>query len=203
MSKLKIIAYNLLAVLLVFTLFCNVWIVGSTRHLIVTPEELPPGHRVVLVLGTSAKTHKGGDNRFFSERMSTAAALYKAGKADRIILSGDHITKYYDEPEAMRIALQALGVPDSVLLSDDGGARTIDSVIRCKQVFGQDSVVIVTQRFHAYRALFISRMLGVNALAVATREIEGQAVSGVLLREFFARPKAIIDLFFWRLTGKQ
>ena len=112
-----------------------------------------------------------------------------------MILSGDHITKYYNEPSVMRKYLVELGVPDSILIADDGGVRTLDSVIRCKQVFQVDDVIIVTQKFHAYRALFISNYYKLPAIVVMTKPVESSNKYGVLMREVLARPLAVLDLY--------
>ena len=125
------------AVLLVFILFTNIWIIGSTQKQVYESDRLSLAdstETTLLVLGTSHKTMAGDDNLFFKERIMTANMLYNLGFVDRMILSGDHIAKYYNEPSVMRRNLVELGVPDSILIADDGGARTLDSVIRCKQV---------------------------------------------------------------------
>jgi len=137
----------------------------------------------------------GRDNPFFYERIKTVSSLYQTGHFSKIILSGDHETRYYNEPEAMQTALVGSGVPDSVLVTDGGGVRTLDSVVRCKQILQIDSVIIVTQRFHAYRALFISQYYKLNAIAVVTDPVEYPENIGVLIREVLARPLAIIDLY--------
>jgi SanA protein len=186
------------AVLLVFILFSNIWIVGSTTNQVYESDGLNLAENTeatLLVLGTRHKTMEGGDNLFFKERIRTANMLYNLGFVDRMILSGDHIAKYYDEPSAMRAYLVEFGVPDSILVADDGGARTLDSVIRCKQVFNVDDVIIVTQRFHAYRALFISNYYEMPAIVVATKPVESSKKYRVLAREILARPLAVLDLY--------
>jgi SanA protein len=116
------------------------------------------------------------------------------GIARKIILSGS-TTKYYNEPQAMRNSLAELGVPDSILITDDGGMRTLDSVVRCKELFNQDEIIIITQRFHAYRALFISNYYELDAVVVITQPLASPNSLGVLLREFMARPLAVLDLY--------
>lgn len=186
------------AVLLVFILFTNIWIIGSTQKQVYESDRLSLAdstETTLLVLGTSHKTMAGDDNLFFKERIMTANMLYNLGFVDRMILSGDHIAKYYNEPSVMRRKLVELGVPDSILIADDGGARTLDSVIRCKQVFNVDDVIIVTQRFHAYRALFISNYYDLPAIVVATNPVESSNKFRVLAREVLARPLAVLDLY--------
>jgi len=186
-----------MAVIIVFIVFSNVWVVGSTRDKIYTNNNLPIKPSTLLLLGTSHKTINGEENKFYRERIKTASSLYKTGLVARIILSGDHATKYYNEPLRMRTSLTDLGVPDSILVTDDGGVRTLDSIIRSKEVFGADNMVIVTQRFHAYRALFISNYYQMDAIAVVTQPMESTDLTGVLLREFLARPLAVLDLYLF------
>ena len=185
-------------ILLVFILFANVWIVGSTRGQIFDLDELDTttaGHSTLLVLGTSHKRMDGEANLFFRERIKTANRLFTEGFVNQMILSGDHITKYYNEPAVMRNQLVELGVPDSILITDDGGVRTLDSVVRCKQVFNVDEVIIITQKFHAFRALFISNYYDLPAIVVATEPVDSSNKYWVLIREILARPLAVLDLY--------
>lgn len=186
------------AILLVFILFANIWIVGSTRGQLFELDELDTtsfSNSTLLVLGTSHKTMDGEANLFFKERIKTANRLFIEGFVNQMVLSGDHITKYYNEPAVMRNQLVELGVPDSILITDDGGVRTLDSVIRCKQVFNVDEVIIVTQKFHAYRALFISNYYELPAIVVATKPVDSSNKYWVLVREILARPLAVLDLY--------
>ena len=198
---LKLIIKSLLwisAVLLVFILFTNIWIIVSTQKQVYESDGLSLAdstETTLLVLGTSHKTMAGDDNLFFKERIMTANMLYNLGFVDRMILSGDHIAKYYNEPSVMRRNLVELGVPDSILIADDGGARTLDSVVRCKQVFNVNDVIIVTQRFHAYRALFISNYYDLPAIVVVTNPVESSNKFRVRVREVLARPLAVLDLY--------
>ena len=183
---------------MVFIIFTNIWIVGSTKSQVYKVGELDSltyANATLLVLGTSHKTMAGEPNLFFRERIRTANNLYVNGLVGRMILSGDHITKYYNEPSVMRKQLVDLGVPDSILVADNGGIRTLDSVIRCKQVFEEDDVIIVTQQFHAYRALFISNYYKLPAIVVSTKPADSVNKYWVLAREILARPLAVLDLY--------
>jgi SanA protein len=192
--KFLLIVVWIFAINVVFVLFANVWIIGSTRSQIHEKQDLDFESRTALVLGTSYNTVEGEQNQFFHDRIITVARLFKLGLAKEIILSGS-TTKYYNEPLAMRNSLAKLGVPDSILITDDGGMRTLDSVVRCKELFNKDRIVIITQRFHAYRALFISNYYDVDAVVVITQQGALPNSTGVLIREFFARPLAVLDLY--------
>ena len=192
--KFLLIVVWVFAITVVFIFFANVWIIGSTRSQIYDKQDLDFEARTALLLGTSYNTVEGEKNQFFHDRIITVSKLFQLGRVKEIILSGS-TTKYYNEPLAMRNSLAELGVPDSILITDDGGMRTLDSVVRCKELFNKDKIVIITQRFHAYRALFISNYYEVDAVVVITQPVASPYSTGVLLREFFARPLAVLDLY--------
>ena len=192
--KFLLLVVWLFSISLVFVLFANIWIIGSTRKQIFNSQDFSFASRTALILGTSYNTVKGEKNTFFQDRMITAGRLFEMGLANEIILSGS-TTKYYNEPLAMRTSLVELGVHDSILVADDGGVRTLDSVVRCKELFKKDEIIIVTQRFHAYRALFISNYYQLDAVVLITQPVASENVVGVLLREFLARPLAVLDLY--------
>jgi SanA protein len=187
--------------LYVFTIFSllllvgNCWVIQSTQGSIFSSYSDLPSNPVGLVLGTSSRLTDGSPNPFFDDRMQVAADLYKLGKVSHIIVSGDNRTRYYNEPLEMKKALIQLGVPDSVITLDYAGLRTLDSVIRSKEIFGQDHITIITQPFHSYRAIFISHYYKIDAVAVVFPEIIPAASLKVYVREFFARTKAILDLY--------
>ncbi len=153
--------------------------------------EKTPAIPVALVLGTIDTLSSGYVNMYFQQRMKRAAALYHQGKVKHFILSGDNHIETYDEPEAMRLALIELGVPDSCLTLDYAGFRTLDSIIRCKEVFGQDSILVVSQRFHNLRAVYIARQRGIIAFGSNAPTAYGQASPK---REYLARSNAWLDL---------
>jgi SanA protein len=150
---------------------------------------------VALVLGTSHRTVKGKPNPFFEKRMETAALLYHEGKVSHFILSGDNRTQYYNEPMAMKRALTRRGVPENVITLDYAGLRTLDSIVRSKAVFGQEKIIIITQPFHCYRALFISNFYDIDAIAMEAGEPDFEETPSVRIREYFARAKAVLDLY--------
>ncbi|SJZ39999.1 SanA protein [Enhydrobacter aerosaccus] len=128
-----------------------------------------PAVQVALVLGTSRLMPSGAPNLTFDYRLDAAAALWKAGKARYFIVSGNH-TGRYDEPADMRAGLIERGVPPDAIYRDGKGFRTWDSVVRAHKVFGLDRMVIVSQRSHVARALFLARSLGMEAYGFDARE---------------------------------
>lgn len=180
----------------------NLWVVTSTSNQVLTDFNLLPDKGVALVLGTSHRMVDGSPNPFFHNRMATAAELYKEGKIARFIVSGDNRTKYYNEPAEMQKALIKLGVPIEAITLDYAGLRTLDSIVRCKEIFGQAKIIIITQPFHSYRALFISHFYNMNAVALVAREPAQEAAPRVYLREYLARTKAILDLYVLGTTPR-
>lgn len=190
------------ACLLLAVVGCNLWVVRSTQSRVFFDISQIPYNKVALVLGTSSRLVGGSPNPFFVNRMSRAAEIFQLKKVEHFILSGDNSTKYYNEPETMRGALMSLGVPDSVITLDLSGLRTFDSIVRSKEIFGQDSLTIITQPFHAYRALFISDCMNMHAVAVVATDIESEKGSLVYFREYFARTKAVMDVYLLNTAPK-
>ena len=176
----------------------NIWMILSTKDRIYDSVEEVSFNEVGLVLGTSNRTQNGGENKFFKGRMKAAAQLVKAEKVDRLIVSGDNRSKYYNEPVMMQSALIELGVPKDKIILDAGGFRTIESIKNAKQEFGLTNLTIITQEFHGYRALFISDYFQLNALVMRTERLPIKESGNVRLREFFARIKAFADLYLMK-----
>lgn len=191
----KIIAYSLSS-LLAFVVVSNIWIVLSSKSRIYDSLEEVPETKTGLILGTSKRIASGQPNEFFANRMDAAAELYHKGKIEKFVISGHKASVYYDEPRDMMQALQERGVPGNRMTLDTAGLRTLDSVIRCRQIYGQKEVIIVTQRFHAYRTLFIADQHDLAATVYAAKNPNRRFVQ-VMLRELVARPLAVLDLYIW------
>lgn len=158
-----------------------------------SPDSLPTSP-VALVLGCSEKLPDGRRNLFFIRRMAAAAQLYRAGKAQYLLLSGDNSRPDYDEPSAMKAALMALGVPESRLVLDYAGFRTLDSVVRAKEVFGAKQLLVVSQRFHVLRAVYLARAHGLDAYGFEAEEVRGVGGAWPKLREVASRVFAVLDV---------
>lgn len=198
---LRQLFYVFLLVIL-FVVVSNVWIVNSTSKKVYSHYDSLTNHQVALVLGTSHLLTTGAPNPFFDNRMETAAALFKNGKVKHFIVSGDNRTKYYNEPLEMKRALIKLGIPSSAITLDYAGLRTLDSVVRSKEIFGQEEITIVTQTFHCYRALFISEYYGIDAVAYVANEPSAEMTEKVHWREYLARAKAILDLYVLKTSPR-
>jgi SanA protein len=153
-----------------------------------------PHQQVGLVLGCSERLGDGRPNQFFRHRMAAAAELYRAGKVEYLLLSGDHSRQSYDEPSDMRRALLAAGVPDSRIVLDYAGFRTLDSVLRAQQVFGLQRFTVVSQRFHDVRAVYLAREHGIDAYGFAASDVGGVDGLRVRARELFSRAFALLDV---------
>lgn len=183
----------------VFTVYVNIRVENAAEGLVFDNVASVPRNRVALLLGTNPRNRRGGLNSYFTNRIKTAAELYHSGKVEYIIASGDNHTRLYDEPTAMRDSLVGRGVPADKIILDYAGFRTFDSVVRAKEVFGCDSLTIISQSDHNARALYIARNKGIEAVAVAAPLRAGRFVrTRLTLREWLARDKMMLDIWFGR-----
>ncbi len=148
---------------------------------------------VALVLGTS-KYVAGSLNPYYAYRIVAAADLFHAGKIRGILVSGDNASRNYNEPTTMKKDLINLGVPEVYITQDYAGFRTLDSVYRAQKVFGVKHVIIVSQRFHCQRALYIADSIGLNAIGYCAQEAAYSGSIMVLGREVLARALAFVDV---------
>lgn len=205
-TKLKrAVKYTLLgiaavvAAVVVFTVYVNFRVENAAKGFVFDNVASVPRNRVALLLGTNPRNRRGGLNSYFTNRIKTAAELYHSGKVEYIIASGDNHTRLYDEPTAMRDSLLGRGVPADKIILDYAGFRTFDSVVRAKEVFGCDSLTIISQSDHDARALYIARNKGIEAVAVAAPLRAGRFVrTRLTLREWLARDKMMLDIWFGR-----
>ena len=179
-----------------FTAFANYKIENSTEDFVTDKLEVLPKTKVAIVLGTAPNLVSGYQNYYFTYRIEAATKLYQSGKVTHFILSGDHGRKNYNEPEAMKQALIKNGVPENVIYLDYAGFRTLDSMIRAKEIFGQNEFIVVSQEFHNQRAVYIARQNGINAYGYNAKDVNKHAGLKTNIREYFARTKVFIDSFF-------
>lgn len=156
-----------------------------------------PAERVGLVLGTSRYTSSGKANPFFYNRIQAAKALFFFGKVQYLLLSGDNRYFSYNEPREMRKELLRMGIPDSVIVMDFAGFRTLDSVVRGKKVFKLNQFIIISQEFHGRRAVYIARHHDIDAIAYVANDPPSEYTWTVELREYFARVAMLLDLYLF------
>jgi len=176
-----------LGLLLLLPAGLSAYVARRYAHRIVPPAGAPD-LPVALVFG--AGLARGEPSPLLAERLDMAVALHRQGKVQRLLISGDNSDRYHDETAAMRRYAVAQGVPAADILEDDLGLSTYDSCVRAQRVFGLDRVLLVTQRFHLPRALFIANSVGLDAFGVAA-DPATRPGSSYLLREWLSRPLAL------------
>ena len=154
---------------ILFICYCNHVIIDCARFCYRDINQVPPT-RTALLLGAAKVTPGGVPNLYFSGRIEAATQLFKAGKIKHILISGDNSRKDYDEPTDMKNALLAQGIPESAMTLDFAGFRTLDSVVRAENVFGEKEFLIITQPGHAERAVYIAVKHGIAARAFYAAE---------------------------------
>jgi SanA protein len=190
-----------LIVLLIFCLLIvpNSMVRQSSKDLLYSSDELIPHNKVGLLLGTSKFLSNGRINLYYQYRIDAASVLFKAGKIDFILVSGDNSRKDYDEPSTMKQDLIDCGIPESKIFLDYAGFRTLDSVVRCKTIFSQNSITVISQPFHNERAIYLAKKNGIKAIGFNAKDVTVYYGFKTKLRERVARVKMMIDLIF----GKQ
>lgn len=152
-----------------------------------------PHNNVGLLLGTG-KYLISGINPYYQNRIDATIKLFMAKKIDFVLISGDNSRKSYDEPTMMKNDLINAGIPESKIYLDYAGFRTFDSVIRAKEVFGQDSLTIISQKFHNERAIYISLKKGIASIGYNAKDVSMKTGFKTKIRELLARDKMILDL---------
>lgn len=195
----RMLAYGTLAGLLVWGIAdVGIRIASSGRLYDKTTIEQVPDARAAVVLGCVRILKDGSRNRFYGYRIRAAAELYKAGKVKAVIVSGDNHVKGYDEPSDMKEDLVAVGIPAEKVVCDYAGFRTLDSVVRAKEVFGAERFIVVSQPFHVRRALFLAWGFGCDAYGYAAEDVRGINSVMTLLREQLAKVAALMDVVIRR-----
>ncbi|MBC8111944.1 MAG: YdcF family protein [Verrucomicrobia bacterium] len=197
----KMIA-TLLGIFIILVAICNIFIIFSTKSSIYYDIDKIPEKNAGLVLGTSKYVKGGRINLFFKYRIDAAAQLYHAGKVKHLILSGDNSSKDYNEPALMQKDLIAKGVPAEALTLDFAGLRTFDSMVRCRDVFNQEDIVVISQPFHLERAIFICEHYHIEAVGFAAQEVSFAHASNTYFRESFAKMKMLLDLYVLQTAPK-
>jgi len=153
-----------------------------------------PQNEVGLLLGTSKYLPYGGENLFYKYRIEAAVELYKNNKINYIIVSGDNSTKEYNEPVNMMDDLIKEGVKKEDIFLDFAGFRTLDSVVRSKEVFDEDKITIISQEFHNERAIFIAMSRNIEAIGYNAKDVSFKYGFKTYIREYLARVKMVIDI---------
>nr|WP_261817451.1 ElyC/SanA/YdcF family protein [Vibrio gallicus] len=185
----------------IFLSSVDIWMSISAHGRIHQQVESTPPRDVALVLGTSKYIGRTR-NPYYTYRIDAAIKLYKQGKVKAFLLSGDNAHRSYNEPWTMKRDLLNAGIPDNLIFLDYAGFRTLDSVVRAKQIFNLDDFVIVTQTFHCDRALFIAKFYDTDAICLGVPSPAPTSWFNVRVREVFARIKALLDLYITNTQPK-
>ena len=201
--KVSKIIWRVLGIIIVLCitlmLICNQIVVNNAEGRVFSDIDSIKYNKVGLLLGTTPQARiTKVKNYFFIYRLDAAEQLYRAGKIEKILISGDENSlDGINEPECMRDSLIARGIPASAIILDGKGYRTINSVINANKVFGLKSFTIISQEFHNERALYQAEHLGLdveNLQAYNARMPKSRRAYITTIREYFARVKMFLDL---------
>ena len=195
---------KLLKILLSLFLLC-IWLIimsdllttQTTQNYIYSSLEEVPTNNVGLVLWTSKYIADGRRNLFYLYRIKAAQALYEEWKIAYILVSWDNSTQQYNETDSMRDDLIAAGVPEEKIYGDYAWLRTLDSVVRAKEIFGQSEYTIITQKFHLERAIFLAKTEWIDAIWFTAKDVPIKLAPRVWIRERLARVKMMIYIVLW------
>ena len=191
---------RVLRVLVVMFLFAillplgiSIYLCASVKDQIITLDEATKlDADAILVLGARVWDN-GSPSGVLEDRLDTGISAYQAGVSDRLLMSGDHGQDDYDEVNAMKDYALEQGIPSENIFMDHAGFSTYESVYRARDIFQVKTVLIVTQEYHLYRALYIARALGLDAYGVAADRSVYSGIVGFEAREILARVK---DFFY-------
>jgi len=195
LNKVLILACSLLVFCGACLITAGIIISRTSRGRTYSDVSLIPHRRVGVVLGCPKRVYGGWSNPFFENRIDAAAELYHLGKVDFLIVSGDHHVPGYDEPTDMKNALLEKAVPTDRIYLDYAGFRTLDSVVRAKEIFDQDNITIISQNFQNQRAIFLAQHHGIDAIGFDAPDVARRYALKTLVREQFAKVKAVLDVY--------
>jgi SanA protein len=205
-KMIGIIIFTLIIVLLLGLMSARYLLFSQTLADISTIETSQPS-KVAIVFGAGLR-RDGTPTAVLQDRVSTAAKLYFSGKARKILMSGDNRFVGYDEPSSMRDYAIELGVPTEDIVLDFAGRRTYDTCYRARYIFKVSDALVVTQKFHLPRALYLCNMLGVKAKGVSAdiRTYSRASYFSWQVRESIASVGAILDIWILKplpVLGKE
>ncbi|SFB97781.1 SanA protein [Marinospirillum celere] len=188
----------LAALTLTLLLGVNAWFVGKTVDRINKTDAACTSMDVGILFGTSQYLRSGLPNPHYYGRINEAARLYREGKIQHLLVSGDNRTRYYNEPKRMQQDLIYRGLPETAMSLDHAGFSTFDTLKRAKQVFNVNQALLITQDYHLPRALFIAESLGIEAYGCQATGPSWTGMKNILLRELAARLRTLGDLYIWK-----
>lgn len=198
MKRRRQILYSsiaILAILVIIVALCNISVDRNAEGRTFSNINDVPTMQTALLLGTNPKTRDGKrPSSFYLARINATAELYKHGKFRQLIISGDR-REGYDEPQTMRHDLIERGVPDSIIMMDGQGYRTLLSLRNSKQYFGIHDMIIISQKWHNERSIFLADKMNIKAVGYNADDVHHPRAIWTHIRELLARVKLFIDLY--------
>ena len=195
---LKTLKYLIFCILLVFITFLitNLIITITTSNNITTLENVKDLNDIDCILVLGAGIRSGNPSPMLEDRLKTGITLYQEKISKKILVSGDHMSKDYDEVNVMKNYLINKDIPSKDIFMDHAGISTYDSIYRVKHIFKAKKIIIVTQKYHLYRALYIAEQLGIEAYGIPSnpRKYANQSIRDI--REILARTKDFFKVLF-------
>lgn len=198
MKRRRQILYSSIAILVILACvvaLCNISVDRNAEGRTFSNINDVPTMQTALLLGTNPKTRDGKrPSSFYLARINATAELYKHGKFRQLIISGDK-REGYDEPQTMRHDLIERGVPDSIIMMDGQGYRTLLSLRNSKQYFGVHDMIIISQKWHNERSIFLADKMNIKAVGYNADDVRHPRAIWTHIRELLARVKLFIDLY--------
>ena len=199
MNKGKIFIRSFLVIIITIcltTYLCNRTIISSAKGHLYSDVKAIPFNKVGILLGTSKAGRNGHNNPYYDHRISAAIELIQNKKIKYLVISGDNSRKEYNEPEMMKLDLINAGIDSSIIYLDYAGFRTFDSIKRLKEIFGQDSATVISQKFHNERSIYIASREGISAIGFNATDVGARQGLKTQIREKMARVKVFVDYLF-------
>ncbi len=201
LAEVLITSLRIFLLVIIGLILIDRWVSWSTEKQIINNIDDVPHYQVAVVLGTSKYLGKTL-NDYYINRINAAIYLFRKNNADYFLLSGDNAHRSYNEPWTMKRDLLRAGVPENQIALDYAGFSTLDSIFRAKDIFASDHFLIITQRFHCERALFIANAHRIDAQCLAVPSPKNHVGLNLRIREIFARVKAVLDLYVFNSKPK-
>jgi SanA protein len=186
---------SLIVIFCLVVAYANITAIWASRGKLFDDVSELPKCNVGLVFGTSDRVN-GHENLYFRYRIDAAVRVWKSAKLETLIVSGDNRSRFYNEPEKMKVALIERGIPEDRIVCDFAGLRTLDSVVRAKEIFGANRMVFISQRFQNERAIYIAKAHGIKAYGFNAQDVETHEGLKTKVREVGARVKMWLDVNF-------
>lgn len=188
-----------LAILAVAAIFgLNAMVKATTKNQILSVEEAAVLEDVDCILVLGCGIHDDGSpSDMLHDRLRRSVELYEAGAAPKLLMSGDHGRKGYDEVDAMKSFAVEAGIPSENVFMDHAGFSTYETMVRAKEIFQAQKIIIVTQEYHLYRAMYIGQRLGMEVYGVSSNYRRYRNQKAMDTREVLARVKDVFSCVFW------